>query len=309
MSAVLSIATPVFAVIAIGLYAGRSGIAPASDVAAINRFVFKFAMPAALFGLTAGADPIAGRDLILAGIYGASALTVMLTAYMIGLRLFSLSPPEAGAHAFASTLGNAVFLGLPIALAVEGWFKPFVVLMLVEGIGVIALGAALMDPSKKKGPLGYLAAPFRNPLVIGMAAGLVASFITSATNLNLPGPIATLLTTLGRAAGPAALFSPGLFLATTPRPPIAEVRGKIGAILSLKMIALPALMFAGLSVAGISEPGILGPAMLFSVVPSGVGAFVMASQFGHYEREAAAAVAVTTLLSMISISCVLVIYG
>ena len=57
MSPVLAVALPVFAIIAAGLCAGRFGWMNAGESAALNKFVFRFAMPAALFGLTAGTAP------------------------------------------------------------------------------------------------------------------------------------------------------------------------------------------------------------------------------------------------------------
>ena len=83
----------------------------------------------------------------------------------------------------------------------------------------------------------------------------------------------------------------------------------MAAIIGLKMIALPALMFAGLHLADLASPSIVGPAMLFAVVPTGVGAFVIASNYGVYERETAAAVAVTTAISVLTVSVVLAVYA
>lgn len=311
MSAVLSVALPVFAVIALGLFAGRRGVLKPEDVGALNRFVFTFAMPAALFALTARAEPVAGEDARLALVYGFAASIVMGASYLIGRRMFALAPAAAGAHAFTSTLGNAVFLGLPIALAIPEWGAHFVVLMLVEGVGVIAVGAALMDPPDENGRrlFSYLLAPFRNPLVVGMIAGLATSVVLGATGGALPGPVAAFMDLIGRAAGPTALFSLGLFLATTPAPPLSEVGGRIAAIFTMKMIALPALMAAGLALAGLTAPAIAGPAMLFAVTPSGVGTFVMTSQRGVYTREAAAAIAVTTAVSILTISAALAVFA
>jgi len=311
MTPVLTVALPVFAVIAAGFLAGRGALMRAEDAGVLNRFVFTFAMPAALFGLTARAEPVSGADAALAMVYGLSVALIMTLAYVIGRRLFTLAPAAAGAHALASSFGNAVFLGLPIALVIPGWAEHFVILMLVEGVGVIAAGAALMDPPDgESGRLvRYLRAPFRNPIVVGMLAGLATSVVLRATGLALPGPVDVFVDLLGRAAGPTALFSLGLFLATTPAPRPGEVAGRIAAIFSLKMIALPALMAIGLAAAGLNDPALKGAALLFVVTPSAVGAFVMASQREVYVRETAAAIAVTTAISVLTISAVLAVFA
>ncbi|MEM6537204.1 MAG: AEC family transporter [Pseudomonadota bacterium] len=314
MNAVLAVAFPVFAVIATGLFAGARGILPASDVAAINRFVFKVAMPGGVFGVVAAADPIGGDAAKAMSVYAVAAAITLVTGYLIGLRIFNLRPPEAGAHAFASTLGSAVFLGLPVAIAIEGWAAPFISLMLIEGLVVLTIGAALMDGSPDKKVADYLMVPFKNPLVAATIAGLVVSMsravaASAGAPFDLPAPVATVFLLLGRAAGPAALISLGLFIATTPRPPIDEVGGRIFSILVVKMLLLPLMMFAGISIYDIGDPAIEGAAMLFSVVPTGVGTFVMANQYGVYSRETAAAIAVTTIVSIVSITAVLAIYA
>ena len=229
--------------------------------------------------------------------------------------MFSLTDQEAGAHAFTSVLGNAVFLGLPIVLSLDGWIEHYVVLMLMEGTIVIAVGAALMSPREEGadgGALNRIAAPFlrslRNPLVAAMLAGIGVAMISAATGLALPAPVASFFDLLGRAGGPAALFSMGLFLATHKLPLLGDVAGKVGAILLFKMAALPALTLAALTLFGITDPALIGPAALFVLVPSGIGSYVMASQYSVYTAEAAAAIAVTTVASIVTISVVLALY-
>lgn len=310
MSAVISVALPVFAIIAAGLVAGRWKFMTAADSAALNKFVFRFAMPAALFGLIAGTAPPGREDLAIALSYGAAGLAAIFGGYFLAQALFPLTKQEAGAHGFASTLGNAVFLGLPIALSIEGWARPFVTLMLIEGTMFIAIGSALMASRKESGSFltrmsGFLASPFRNPLVVAIAAG----FVYSAFGLPFSGPAETFFSLLGRAAGPAALFSLGLFLITHPMPPLKSVAGRVGAITLIKLAVLPAIALTIASFLGLNDPNYLGALALFVFVPSGVGAFIMASQYGVYETETAAAVSVTTLLSVLTVTGVLVVFG
>ena len=307
MSAILSIALPVFAVIAAGMVGGRLGILPKTDVAALNRFVFNFAMPAALFGLTSKADPLTISQLTFAAGYAIVAIIVIFSTYFFAKRFFQLNQQEAGAHALTSILGNAVFLGLPIALKIPGWAENFVVLMLVEGVFIIAIGAALMSPRSKGGPLSYLSRPFRNPLVAAMLAGLAFSMISHPFGFDLPGPVRSFFDILGTAAGPTALFSLGLFLATNPPPQISAVGGKVATIVIVKMIILPVLTLGMLYFMGITDPTLIGPAALFTLVPTGVAVFVFANQYGYYATESAAAIAVTTAISVLTISGVLAI--
>jgi len=310
MNAVIVVALPVFAIIAAGFAGGRMQLMSASDAQALNKFVFRFAMPAALFGLTASTPPPGAEDLAIAAAYAIAAGVALFGGYILAQMFFPLTKPEAGAHGFASTLGNAVFLGLPIALTIEGWARPFVVLMLIEGVFVIAIGAALMAPRSESASLpakvaGYFSGPFRNPLVLAMVAG----FVYSAIGLPFSGPAETFFSLLGRAAGPTALFSLGLFLATHKFPALQAVAGRVAAIAVVKMAALPAIALGAAFALGVSDPAYLGALALFVFVPSGVGSFVIASQYGVYESETAAAVSFTTVLSLLTVSGVLIAFA
>jgi predicted permease len=259
-----------------------------------------------------GASGLTALDARLALSYGAPAMAVMALAYVFARSFFRLDTETAGAHAFASVIGNAVFLGLPIALGVEGWARPFVTLMLVEGILVIAVGAALMSPREAAAQtqlpvraFNFVKRPLTNPLV----AAALAGFVFASLGLILPRPVHSFFEILGRAAGPVALFSLGLFFATRRAPPIGQTLGKSLTIAAFKMLLLPAAAFALATLLQVNEPAYRGALALFTVVPTAVGAFVMASQYGRYVDETAAAIAVTTALSVVSISAVLILFA
>ena len=306
MSAVVAVALPVFAIIAVGALAGRLKVMGAGESAALNTFVLRIAMPAALFGLTAGSAPPGAKELAIVFAYGGASLMVILGAYFLSRPLFRLSPQEAGVHAAASTLGNAVFLGLPIALSVSGWQRPFVSLMLVEGTLILAISSALIAPRKDGDAafsklVSYLIGPFKNPLVIGIVGG----FVYAALGLPFSGPPETFFSLLGRAAGPTALFSLGLFLVTHKMPPLNSVGARITTIAAVKMGVLPAIALSLAVLLGVNDPTYFGALALFVFVPSGIVSFVLASQAGTYKSEAAAAVLATTVLSVVTISGVL----
>lgn len=308
MSSVIAVALPVFAVIAIGFAAGRLRLAGVEDTAALNRFVFRFGFPAALFALMSSATGLGATDALLALSYGIPAVAMTGAAFFLARKIFALDSQDAGAHAFASVLGNAVFLGLPIALGVEGWARPFVTLMLVEGIVIISLGAWLMAPrgaAAKSPAIAALTLPLKNPLV----ASALAGFAFALTGLTLPGAVRDILDLIARAAGPVALFSLGLFFATRARLDLKAHGGKVAMIAAVKMAALPALAFAALHVAGVRDPHYQGALALFTVTPTAAGAYVIASQYGRYVDETVSAIAATTALSLVTIAAVLIVFS
>lgn len=309
MSAVIAVALPVFAVIAIGFAAGRFGLAEAGDAAALNRFVFRFGFPAALFALMSTAKGLGQNDVLLALSYGVPAVALMLAAYAGAQKLFALSPQAAGAHAFASVFGNAVFLGLPIAMGVDGWARPFVTLMLVEGIVIIALGASLMAARRETAGAAAIAGALLRPLKNPLVAAALAGFLIALSGLTLPASVRAVLDLVARAAGPVGLFSLGLFLATRAKLNLKAHGGRVAAIAAVKMALLPAAAFAALQIAGVDDPDYRGALALFTVTPTAVGAYVIVSQYGRYVDETVSAIAATTALSLATITAVLIVFA
>jgi predicted permease len=305
MSTVIAVALPVFAVIAVGFAAGRLKLAEAGDAAALNRFVFRFGFPAALFALMSTATDLSEKDALLALSYGVPAVALTFAAYVSAQKLFALPAQTAGAHAFASLLGNAVFLGLPIAMGVEGWARPFVTLMLVEGIVIIALGASLMAPRTDTAIFSTFLRPLKNPLV----AAALAGFLVALAGVSLPASLRAVLDFIARAAGPVGLFSLGLFLATRARLDLKAHGGRIAAIAAVKLAMLPILSFAALAAAGVDDPDYRGALALFTVTPTAVGAYVIVAQYGSYVDETVSAIAATTVLSLAMIAGVLILFA
>ncbi len=316
MAVIFDLAFPFFAVIFAGLVIGRSGFMAAADAGILIKFVFRVAMPAALFVLMARTD---ATIFMKAGIgpllYLACALLVLALSYVFARRVFGLVRPDAGLHAFASSLGNAVFLGLPIAQSVPGWTETFVVLMLLEGAFIITAASFLIaaraedkpgnanrPPTQSVGDI--IMRPVRNPLVLGTLSGLALGL----SPFSLPEELYAALSLLGGAAGPTALFALGLFLSAIPLSIQSFLSIRSVHVLVMKMMVLPALVFASFTLAGLTAPDVLGPALLFTLVPTGVAVFMQAGERGRYKEEIASAIALTTLLSLFTITAVLVVY-
>jgi len=303
-------AVPVFAIIALGAVAGGSRLIERGQAEALNRFVFLFAMPAALFIFAASNTPPRLADLPYVGVYLAAAVTVFFASLALGRLLFRLTPREAGAHAFGSTLGNAVFLGLPIVLTIEGWGAPYLLLMLGEGIVIVALGAAFISAPAEGGGasaragFAALQRALRTPIVLGMLLG----FLFALLRLPVPGPAEAFFRLLGAAAGPAALFALGVSLAVAPRGEMAGSGGRLAAIAAMKLIALPALTLVGMSLIG-APPDRIGAALLFTSMPTAVAVFVFTAHQQVYQATIAAAVTVTTVLALFGVTLVLALFG
>ncbi len=313
MSVIISSALPIFSVIAIGFLFGRLGYLKHSDTIGLNRFAFVFAMPMALFGLTAQTSLLTTQNLTFGACYAFAALTMMAVAFVIARRIFALSPQDAGGFALASVLGNAVFLGLSIALTIPGWAEKFAVAIIFEWTVVLTIGAYYMSSAQEneKSIFDGLKKLTRNPLIIAILAGITYSTISLLLTGQsvLPAPIAKFTGFAGQAAGPVALFSLGVFLATMNAPPARTYAREIAVISFIKLFATPLLLASTLTLVGMGEAEWIGPAVLFTAMPTAVGAYILASEYKHYTMQTAATILVTTTISVITVSMILMLFA
>ncbi|MEO0397988.1 MAG: AEC family transporter [Pseudomonadota bacterium] len=309
MGSVAIIALPFFAVIAAGFFAARWRLLDASDSAALQRFAFNVAMPPALFGLTARAAPFGAAEARLALAYVISIVLIAGLAYGVARRGLQLDAKSARVQTLVSLLGNAVFLGLPIALSVPGWGEPFLVLVLLEGVLVFGLGVFFLDPDGVGRWTSVLTAPLRSPILAALISGLGFSIISGLTGVSLPPIVVRILDILGAAGGPAALAALGVFLATTSFPAFNAIRSAMAAIIAVKLAALPLLAYGMLHLLGGGGANEVGALLLFCAMPSGVAGFILANRYGAYAPESAAAIGATTILSLVSIALILRVFA
>jgi predicted permease len=132
-----------------------------------------------------------------------------------------------------------------------------------------------------------------NPLLLSGLLGLVFPLL----NLRLPSFLNSALTMLGGAAIPLALLCIGGSLVMAP------MRGRtvsITAAALLKVAVLPVLVLLLAHVAGL-DPVERRIALVFAACPT-AAAFVMAQQMGGDESLASASIALSTVLSALSLA-------
>ena len=222
MDALINVVLPVFGIILTGYLAGRFEALGPDSAAALNRFVFYFALPAALFVFTARApiDKIFNWPFIRAFISG--ALLTLLIALIIG-RLWFHHHDVATLSMVGLTAGwgNIGYMGLPLLLTAYGpdGALPTIVSVFVTLILFVGSTIAVLEGTRASGPsplrmAAHLAGMLlRNPLVISPLLGILFSM----TELPLPKAVSNYLDLMAAAVAPAALFALGLSLSQADR--------------------------------------------------------------------------------------------
>lgn len=306
MGQIASAVLPVFAIIGIGWVAGlRWGITEAT-AAALNRFVFLFALPALLFRLLATA-PIEEFRWSMLGAYFLGQLTVWIAAYAAMAVIWNRPAGERVIGAVSAGLPNHVFLALPIVIWLLGEAGALPVLMIVtlDSLVIYSLTLVLMEIATHKGPNRHplravVDSYRRSPQLLAILLGLTCAV----AGIPLPDSVETGTRFLGAAAAPTALFVLGSHLS---RARIAGSRSMLAALMGLKMLAHPLLvLLAGTVLFGLATDEIW-IAVLVAAAPVGATSFVVGQHYGIFRDEGSALVAISTALSFFTMSAVILL--
>jgi len=122
----------------------------------------------------------------------------------------------------------------------------------------------------------------------------------------VPRPIAIYCDLMGASAGPCALFAIGLFLATqSMKANLLEV----GWISALKLVVQPALAWFLIQTLFPLDPFWAGSAIILAGLPTGALTFVVASQYRIYVERTSAAILMSTIASVVTLSFLLATYA
>lgn len=263
----------------------------------VNKVVFHLLLPCQLFksamemDLSAVTDP--GPYVYMWVLYS------ILTWIMIRIaRRAPLGQPQRAAFVHSVIRPNVIFLGVPVAKAIYGGMSLPAELMCVAAmplanvLGVLILSSFSAD-GKKPTLMGTVKAIAKNPLIIGLVAGLICG----ALNVKIPDILYSPLSSMSSAASTVGMMCIGFSL---------ELKGTgadnrtVFAAAALRLLALPLIAATGAAIMGIR--GI----MLFAVyiafaVPTAANNGLICASMGADENLANKVTLLTTLLSSVTL--------
>lgn len=300
---------PIFLLIALGRLLKTTDFLPDSFFKGLNRLVFWFALPALLTSSISEAELELGTISRIVTLLTFGTLLAMLLAWLIARNL-SLPKPGTGSFIQGSFRGNGAFIALPVIIYSLGTLDPRAetlatvvlapVVILFNILGVIIL--THFSRHRKSGGnsistiIGELV---KNPLIISCAAGIALNLF----GLHLPRWLFRPLDALGHAALPLVLMSIGASLE------FERLRGAASPTLIaslIKTVAAPLFGFLLAGLFGLDQTDKM-IAIFYLAAPAAGMSYVMAEVMGNDGPMAGRIVALSTLLSAVTIPIIMAI--
>ncbi len=276
---------PILLLLMLGWAIRQLGMVDGHFVTQANAVVFNLALPAMLFLAISGRSFNEALDIRLT-LIGLIGTLILIGILLIAGRL--LPEDQRGVFVQGSYRGNLAILGVALAVATYG----------EEVLPVVALYIAVVTTAYNiiavwvLNSSGVLRQILKNPILIGIMAGAVASVL----KLPIPDLIIGTGNYLSKMTLPLALLCIGATLE------FSSLFGHSRAILLavfFKLIISP-LLLVGMGIAFELDNLQLGILFFLAASPTATASYIMARQMTRHGALAAEIVAVTTALGVVS---------
>jgi malonate transporter and related proteins len=262
----------------------------------ITAFVFAVPLPAMLFYLMshrASLPPVDGRVLIA---YFGSCLIVFVIGRIIGAWLFRLDGTAQSVFGLGGIYSNIVLTGLAIAkLTLGAAVVPVVALLLVFNALILWTLVSVSVEWSRHGaftPAGFVhtaLSVLKNPFILAILGGTAFGRL----GLSLPPMADAALGAVGSVAGPTAMITLGMGLATFS---LNQEWGSGLAVCALKLVIQPLVVW--LLAIALGLPALeLRAVVLVASMAVGVNVYLMSLQFQALERTMASSVVLSNILA------------
>ena len=306
MTAILLVTAPVFALLLLGYLTTFMPVFDAATSRVLAAFVYWLAIPALLV-----------RALSRTGLPDAVPVG-QLAAYLLGIAcIFALSAligrlrgerrvDRLGILGFSGAFGNTLLLGTPIILTAFGETAalPFFLVMTFDSLFLFAAVTIVCEIGQGGGeglrtlPRAILERLLTNPVILAMLVGAAMNI----AGLTLPGVADRFVELLAGAAVPCALVATGAALRAY------RLGGAIAdaVILTvLKLLLQPLLVWSLATYVFVVPPLWAAVATVAAAMPVGVNAYIFANRYGIGQASTAAAILLSTLLSVLTVTALI----
>lgn len=301
----LNATIPVFAIIVVGNILRKIGIIDLNFSNIANKFVFKVCLPCLLFQDLVSINIRENFDTKYVGFCFFATLISIVVIWFLARKLLP-DKSEVGAFVQCSYRSSAAILGVAFIQNIYGTsgMAPVMIVGSVPLYNIFAVTILIIESNdaNTRGSKGDFAGTLKksligiakNPIILGIAAGLIGSFL----NLKLPHMIDKSISNLAVMASPLALISIGASFEG--KRALAKVKPTMVAS-AIKLVVLAAIFLPIAVMCGFRDQKLIAIIIMLAS-PCTPTAYIMAKNMHGDDTLAASIIVVTTFFSSITMT-------
>ena len=308
MTSVASLALPFFGLIFLGFLCAKLVRFQEVELRMMNFFIVYVALPVLFFKLVAVApfEQLANWPYVFGTTI--STYVVFSLAFAVGMIATRGKLREATIMGVVGSYSNIGYMGPGLTLAALGQdaIVPTALIFVFDNCLLFTLVPFLMalggSEKMKVGATAWYVVKrvTTHPFNIATAVAVLAADVRFVP----PAPVDAMLTFLKNAAAPCALFTLGVTVALRP---LRQVPREMPALMLIKLVIHPLLVWVVLSWIGNFPRAWVFTAVLMAALPQALNVFVIANQYQTYVERASTAVLIGTLISVVTVTGLLVL--
>lgn len=297
----LNATIPVFAIMIVGNLIKRIGIIDTGFSNTAEKFVFKVCLPCLLFQDLTGTDIRKNFDLSYVSFCFLSTLVSIIAIWFLAKKIMR-DKSSVGSFVQGSYRSSAAILGVAFIQNIYGT-SGMAPIMIIGSVPLYNIFAVIIltlecneenkdnhDPAIHRAFVGIIS----NPIIIGIAAGLIASYF----NIELPKMIDKSISNLAVMASPLALISLGASFEG--KKALAKIKPTIAASF-IKLVVLAAVFLPIAVYLGFRDQKLIAIIIMFAS-PCTPTAYIMAKNMHGDETLAGSIIVATTFFSALTIT-------
>lgn len=286
---------PLFIIMGVGYLARRLGAISRTDVPKLNKLAFRYFLPVMLYYNIYTSDlsaSVQARPIVFAAVS-----VLVLYALSLGfIMLTQKSNAKRGVMIQGLYRSNFVIMGIPLAKELVPGADLGCVVVLVAVVipmfNVLAVITLEMFNGEKPSPGKLLLDIAKNPLIVGIAAGL----LTVLLGIKLPTAIESAVKQIGNVGSPLMLFLLGAFFELKG---IGDYKKELTTVCVGRLIVVPAIFLTSAVLFGLRGVELAAMIAIFGS-PTAVSSFTMTQQMGGDDVLAGDIVVMTNALSSVT---------
>jgi len=303
---VLEIVLPIFAIVLVGFIAAKAEILDERANNGLFRYVLYMAIPCLLFEKMSSIDLPHGIPWTLLCGYYVGTLASFAIGAAVARQALSRTLEEQGMMGFSTSYSNMALLGIPLVLTAFGDSAavPLFTIIALHPTLLVPLTALFVELGQNRHeeirllPFQAIAGVLRNPIIIGLLAGLLANVL----DIALMPAAESVIFSVGATAGTCALVSVGASLSQY------KLTGTLSAaaiMVALKNFMHPLIVWSLTTHVFEIEPLWRNTAVVLAALPTGVNVYILARHYNVMAEDAAKTITMSTLTSTVTVTVLL----